>query len=209
MKKYTTSYDVLNVFNEETADIIQSFIGKDCLGLYNENGLYKLYFNEGLKSQIEFYLNKIKFSIPVKWEWKKQSKEDWHLNWMDNFKPIVIDKQLAIIPHWEQNYSEKNIIKIKPGMAFGTGHHESTWMILSQIINYVKPNMSVLDLGTGSGILSIASIKYGANKIDAIEIDLDCKENFYENLTINKIDNKIKFHNLDVLEWDDFNYDII
>ena len=45
--------------------------------------------------------------MPVKWEWKKQSKEDWHLNWMDNFKPIIIDKKLAVIPHWQQKYPEK------------------------------------------------------------------------------------------------------
>ena len=66
-----------------------------------------------------------------------------------------------------------------------------------------------MDLGTGSGILSIVSSFLGSQKIDSVEIDTDCIENFKTNLIINKIENKINFYNSDVLEWKNFNYDII
>jgi ribosomal protein L11 methyltransferase len=129
--------------------------------------------------------------------------------WQDNFHPVIVDGKLAVIPHWQANSPEDIVIKIKPGMAFGTGHHETTWLMLSQMMKHIKPGMSVLDLGAGSGILSITAIKLGAEKVDAVEFDKECETNFYENLELNEITGGIQFHHGDVLSWNHLDYDLI
>ena len=203
-------FDVLSIDDKnEKVDIIQSLIGTECLGTYFENGTAKLYFNGGNKDDIELRLQNINADVNFNWKWNKQPKEDWHLAWQDNFTPVIIEKKLAIVSHWTNDISADIVIKIKPGMAFGTGHHETTWLMLNQILKHIKPGTSILDLGAGSGILSIAAIKLGAKKVDAIEFDSDCESNFNENLQLNNIENNIHYYNDDVLAWEDFNYDII
>ena len=203
-------FDVLSIEdNSEKVDIIQSLIGTECLGTYFKNGIAQLYFNGGKKDDIELWLQNINADINLNWKWNKQGKGDWHLAWQDNFTPVIIEKKLTIVPHWQNDISADIIIKIKPGMAFGTGHHETTWLILSQMMNHIKPSKSVLDLGAGSGILSIAAIKLGAEKVDAVEFDSDCESNFNENLQLNHIEKNIHYYSDDVLTWEDFNYDII
>ena len=203
-------FDVLNIQdNNEKADIIQSLMGSNCLGSYCNNGTVKLYFKGGLRNRIESQLKEINTAIPFKWKWEKQNKENWHLTWQDNFQPVIIDEKLAVIPYWQNDSPEDVVIKIKPGMAFGTGHHETTWLMLSQIWKYIKPGMSTLDLGAGSGILSIAAIKLGAGKVDAVEFDKECEPNFYENLELNEITEDIQFHRRDVLNWIKLDYDLI
>ena len=70
----------------------------------------------------------INSDYPFKWKWEKQTKEYWYLMWQDNFQPVIIDKKLAVIPDWQEDSPEDIVIKIKPGMAFGTGHHETTFL---------------------------------------------------------------------------------
>ncbi len=203
-------FDVLSIDDKnEKVDIIQSLIGTECLGTYFENGTAQLYFNGGNKDDIELRLQNINADVNFNWKWNKQRKEDWHLAWQDNFTPVIIEKKMAIIPHWQNDISADIVIKIKPGMAFGTGHHETTWLMLNQILKHIKPGMSILDLGAGSGILSIAAIKLGAEKVDAVEFDADCDSNFNENLQLNHIEKNIHYYNDDVLTWQDINYNII
>ena len=203
-------FDVLSIDDKnEEVDIIQSLIGTDSLGTYFENGTAQLYFNGGKREYIEVRLQNINADFHFQWKWEKQNKEDWHLAWKDNFQPVVIDEKLAVIPHWQNDISADIVIKIKPGMAFGTGHHETTWLMLNQVLKHVKPGMSVLDLGAGSGILSITANKLGAEKVDAVEFDSDCESNFNENLQLNHIEKNIHYYNDDILTWEDFNYNII
>ena len=210
MSPVSDYFDVLSINDENgNVDIIQSLLGNDCLGTYFENGDAQLYFYCGKRDEIELCLQNINANFHFQWKWEKQNKEDWHLAWKDNFTPVVIENKLAIIPHWQNENSADTVLKIKPGMAFGTGHHETTWLMLNQVLKHVKPGMSVLDLGAGSGILSITANKLGAEKVDAVEFDSDCESNFNENLQLNNLDAIIPFHNHDVLVWNKFDYDII
>ena len=92
-------------------------------------------------------------------------------------------------------------------MAFGTGHHETTAMMIEGIINYLEKGMSVLDVGSGSGILSILSKKMGADKILAIDNDIDVVENFNTNLKLNNVSINLKVTGC--LDIKDFNYNVI
>ena len=203
-------YDVLMIKeNRSSIDIIQSMIGDECLGVFFEENISKFYFVHGARKKIESTLKKIMFAKMLQWTWTIQENENWHLEWQNHFKPIVVNEKLAIIPPWEKSLPVKVNMIIKPGMAFGTGHHESTWLMLQKMLIHVKSGMRVLDLGTGTGILSIAAWKLGSREIDVVENDINCKINFIENLKLNKITDGIIFHFKNVLNWIDFGHDIV
>ena len=196
--------------NVEDVEIISSYILDESLGSHLEDGNWSYYFEEGKKDVIENILNQYISKFDVNYLWELKEQENWHLSWKDNFTPIHIDKELVIIPDWDTNiYNNKNIIKIRPGMAFGTGHHETTFLMLKHLISNIKEGDSVLDLGSGSGILSIAAHIYKASKVTAIEYDEDCKDNFYENMSLNNINEKYTLSIQDVLIYEDYDYDLI
>ncbi|HQO95785.1 MAG TPA: 50S ribosomal protein L11 methyltransferase [Sedimentibacter sp.] len=117
--------------------------------------------------------------------------EDWANNWKEYFKPFVISDKIIIKPSWE-DYSEpsegKIILEIDPGMSFGTGQHHTTRLCIEQMIKYMDKDMVVLDLGCGSGILSIASLLLGAKKCVGVDIDENSVRIARENAALNNID---------------------
>lgn len=139
--------------------------------------------------------------------------QNWHEEYEKYFKPIKVDNQMIIIPDWFKitNNADKSInyIRIKPGMAFGTGNHETTQLILSQIKKSINQDSQILDLGSGSGILSIAAIKYGAKHVTCLEYDRDCEDNFFYNMKLNNISTGYTLLFKDVLSITDFDYDFI
>ena len=92
--------------------------------------------------------------------------EDWANNWKQFYKPMAVGKRLMVTPSWENppEGTGRITLKMDPGMVFGTGAHETTQLCLAQLDEYVKPGMKVIDLGCGSGILSVAALLLGADK---------------------------------------------
>ncbi len=120
--------------------------------------------------------------------------ESWDEKWKENFKPFQISDDLMIYPDWEQppTDSKMKTIIISPKMAFGTGHHETTQLILQIMPAYLKQGMSILDAGTGSGILSIYGVLMGANRVTAYDFDVLATENCRENIALNNLWGKIE-----------------
>ncbi|MBD8938893.1 MAG: 50S ribosomal protein L11 methyltransferase [Lachnospiraceae bacterium] len=115
--------------------------------------------------------------------------KDWINNWKQYFHQFYVD-DILIIPSWEEVKPEdkdKMIIHIDPGTAFGTGMHETTQLCMRQLKKYVKDGMEILDVGTGSGILSIAALKLGAGHVVGTDLDPCAISATRENLEANQI----------------------
>ena len=99
-------------------------------------------------------------------------EQDWAVSWREFFGPVEAGR-IAIVPSWVDYEAAPGqlIVRLDPGQAFGTGHHETTRLCLAALDECVRPGTHVLDVGAGSGILSIAAVKLGASRVDAFEID--------------------------------------
>ncbi|MCQ4636048.1 50S ribosomal protein L11 methyltransferase [Anaerovorax odorimutans] len=119
--------------------------------------------------------------------------EDWKDKWKEYFKPAKVTEKLVVKPTWEDYEAAEGdlVIEIDPGMAFGTGTHETTTLCLGMIEKYLKENQSVLDIGCGSGILSIAAAKLGSRQVLGIEIDPDAARTAEENVKANNVDAQV------------------
>ncbi len=125
--------------------------------------------------------------------------EDWSSSWKVHFKPLRVGKRLLIVPTWEEMTQLPGdlVIRIDPGMAFGTGGHETTRLCLELLESVMESGPlltvpSLLDLGTGSGILAMAASLLGAGRILALDIDPDAIEVARENLEINDLSDYIE-----------------
>jgi ribosomal protein L11 methyltransferase len=101
------------------------------------------------------------------------NEEDWANSWKEYYKPIKIGEKIVIVPAWEKYTQQEGeiIVRMDPGMAFGTGTHETTRLVIRLLEKYIKNGMRVADVGCGSGILAICASKLGANECKAYDID--------------------------------------
>ena len=128
-------------------------------------------------------------------EWNIIEEEDWISSWKKYWGPELIGKNLLVLPCWlelPEEYNNKKIIKIDPGAAFGTGSHPTTSLCLEELEKIILSSKKILDIGSGSGILSIAAKSFGASKIYSIDNDY---------LAINSTESnfRLNFGNLDTL----------
>lgn len=121
---------------------------------------------------------------------KKIKDIDWIAQYQREFKPVIFDDMVIKTPWDENDYPGKRIITIEPKMAFGTGKHETTQLCLEAVKQEVRPGMKILDLGTGSGILSIYAAMLGAEELLGLDIDPEAIPNALENARINNIGNR-------------------
>ncbi|MDO5062900.1 MAG: 50S ribosomal protein L11 methyltransferase [Peptostreptococcaceae bacterium] len=138
-------------------------------------------------------------------------QEDWENSWKQYFKPIHVTDKIVIKPQWEEYDVQANelIIQIDPGMAFGTGSHETTSMCICGLEKHIKQDQTVLDIGTGSGILAIASALLGAKHIVGVDLDPVAVEVAKENIRLNKVESKVDIRHGDLVSSVEGKYDIV
>ena len=130
------------------------------------------------------------------------SEQDWANEWKQYFHVTHIGESLVIKPTWEEYQAKANehVIEIDPGMAFGTGTHYTTCMCMERIEKVLLPDMTVFDVGTGSGILAIAAAKLGAKEVKAVDIDATAVRVAAENIAQNNVQEKIDLKQGDLLQ---------
>ena len=182
-KYFVIVLDYKDTLEEEI--LISKFLNLNPLGFKSfENKLW-IYFeyNPTFLNEVLSFLKKenLRYSLSI------FPKQNWNQNWKKFFKITKVCEGLYVLPPWKKTKRLGLKIYINPALAFGTGTHESTQIAMYFIYKYLYPNTSFLDVGTGSGILSILAKKIGATDIVACDIDSSIKENFYENLVLNGI----------------------
>ncbi len=134
--------------------------------------------------------------------YKEVYEEDWANEWKQYFKPVRVSERVVIKPTWE-TYEVKVhdlVIELDPGMAFGTGTHETTALCLRTIEEVLSPGDGVIDVGTGSGILAIAAAKLGARHVLAIDLDPVAVHSATENVQLNQLSKQITVIQSDLLQ---------
>lgn len=126
-------------------------------------------------------------------EFRAIEDQDWMSYWKKFYKPIPIGKKLLVLPAWlDSEYPDRLAIRIDPSMAFGTGTHPTTQLMLSLIEKHLKPGDDVIDIGCGTGILSIGALLLGANSALGVDIDAVSVQQSLENAKANNVDDRIK-----------------
>lgn len=135
----------------------------------------------------------------------------WNENWKKYFHAIESGTRLAIVPSWEEyeNKDGRTVLSIDPGAAFGTGTHATTSLCLEVLERYVTADTRMLDIGTGSGILAIASALLGATEALGIDIDAQSVKTAKENAQINHVDDKVTFLVGDLADKVEGKYDLV
>ncbi|WMJ82439.1 50S ribosomal protein L11 methyltransferase [Clostridium sp. MB40-C1] len=148
---------------------------------------YVNYIKEAVDKLEEYGIDKGKGLVTA----KRINEEDWENNWKQYYKPTKVGNRVVVKPIWEE-YTKKDdevIVELDPGMAFGTGTHETTRLCVKALEEYVKEDSVVFDIGTGSGILAISAAKLGAKKVVGVDLDPVAVDSAKKNISYNNIDN--------------------
>lgn len=148
---------------------------------------YLSYIKEGVEKLPEYGFEKGEGIVTA----AKVNEEQWENNWKKYYKPTKVGERIVIKPIWEQyeKKEEELIVELDPGMAFGTGTHETTRMCIKALEKYVNPNSTVFDIGTGSGILAITAAKLGADRVIGVDLDPVAVDSAKNNVSFNDIKN--------------------
>ncbi len=161
---------------------------------------------ESLKTELETLISKESIEI------KKFEDRNWNREWETNIEPVYIKDRIAIFPSWQKDKVKEVEIKIEidPKMSFGTGHNETTQLVLELMCDFIdKEDKYMLDYGSGTGVLTIAGIKMGLEKAVAIDTDEDAIENSIEYFKINGVSDKVILHRKNIKDIEENNFDII
>ncbi len=137
------------------------------------------------------------------------NQEDWETGWKKYYHAMDIGQHLAVCPSWESYETDRKVLKLDPGMAFGTGTHETTYLCLEVLDEKIQGGERVLDVGTGSGILGIGAILLGAGEVEGIDIDPTAVKVAQENARLNGVADKFEIKVGDLADKASGTYDIV
>jgi ribosomal protein L11 methyltransferase len=194
MSYYEFTITISDVF---TDSLIRRLAENGCLGMIENDDSFTAYFPSTLAvdtikndlSILQTLLEKAGHAHELTYEYSLIPEKDWNETWKKGFQPVDAGKQFTILPPWEKGKKDRINLIIDPGMAFGTGHHETTRSCLVLIENYAPKtsNESFLDLGAGTGILAIAARKLGYRHVVGIDTDVLAIQAARENVIINNV----------------------
>jgi len=211
-------YEVKISFNKENYEHLQNRLYMQGIkNILEDNGFLIIYFAEidaeNIDSLKVFLLNE-KVIKEKDFEVNKFINKNWNEEWEKSIEPVYIKNKIVIYPSWKKN-SLKNIenkilIEIDPRMSFGTGHNETTQLVLELMCDYINGNeMKLLDFGCGTGILTIAGIKLGVYEALAIDIDEDSINNADEYFRTNSVQHKIRLLKANISDIDEDSFDVV
>lgn len=213
------TYKEIKIFTDPfIPDILSGFLWDlDIEGITEEDGYIKLYAGENTdidENKIEAALNKIKSEGLItfyRFEFSSLLNKNWNEEWEKNINVIEVSDRIVIKPSFREydNRQGKLVITIDPKMSFGTGEHATTKIMLLLLEKYVKEGFFVLDAGTGTGVLAIASVMLGAKKAIAFDNDEWCLENGLENCKLNSAEDKVEILNCEMKDIAEKNFDLI
>ncbi len=207
LKKFESSGKIDFNLDEEAVDEI---LGKDayCGGDIPEEVLLKLeeamaknispsfyWEDEALANAFGDHMVELGCEVEI----TQEEKSDWNKSWRKSFSEIVVTNDLKVVPSWEMGEDSSQEVYIYPGMGFGTGNHETTYLclkIFSELRETWSEDLECLDFGCGSGILGIAAMKQANARVDFVDIDKDALDNCLMNLNSNSYQNYREGHGL-------------
>ncbi len=186
-------------------------------GIQEEDNFIKVFCEEGsvvTKKEISAKLQKLVDEAVIESftvDEKVLENKNWNEEWEKSREVIVVSETLVIKPSFKEYSAKPNqiVITIDPKMSFGTGEHESTKLSLLFLEKYVKKGMKILDVGTGTAVLAIASIKLGASSVLAIDNDEWCYENSIENCEVNEVREKVDVRLCEIKDVAEKDFDLI
>lgn len=185
-------------------------VGVIVKGYINELNFDDETFNR-FKDELEQLEKNINIGEFFKIETTTIQDSDWENSWKDYFDILNIGEKFVIVPTWREYENEegKYVINIDPGMAFGTGGHETTSLCIKNLEKYVKPHDNVIDVGCGSGILSIAASYLTDGNLKAVDLDKLAVDVSRENFALNNLENRIEVEEASLLTKETKKYDVI
>ena len=185
------------------------------VGVIVKGYINELNFDDGTFTRFKGELEQLGQNINIgeffKIETTTIKDSDWENSWKDYFDILNIGEKFVIVPTWREYENEENkyVINIDPGMAFGTGGHETTSLCIKNLEKYVKPHDDIIDVGCGSGILSIAASYLTDGEIKAVDLDKLAVDVSRENFALNNLENRIVVEEASLLTKETKKYNVI
>lgn len=211
-------YEIQIVFGKDNYDELYNALYINGIeNILEEDGMLKVYFDISETEKVNALKNSLLEDKIIKKKdflISESENQNWNEEWEKTIEPVYIKDKIIIYPSWKKDIlkdiEDKILIEIDPKMSFGTGHNETTQLVLELMSDYIKGDEEMmLDFGCGTGVLTIAGIKLGVKNAVAIDIDDDSVENAKEYFKKNSVTKNVKLKKSVISEIEEDSFDVI